>query len=75
MYDDPLTFATNTPQEYQLIYDTLTLAGVSDVDANAWLESARLAGRDSRFTLREQLPASDIWIPMNLSLGDVRRLL
>lgn len=73
--DDPLTFATNTPQEYQLIYDTLTLAGVSDVDARAWLESVRLAGKESRFTLPQQLPTSDLWVPMSLALDGVQRLL
>lgn len=72
--DDPITFATDTLQEYQLIYDTLTLSGVSDADARAWMESARLAGKESRFTLQEQLPISDIWIPMELSLEGVKPL-
>lgn len=49
--DDPITFATGTCEEYQLVYDTLTLAGVSDVEARAWLEDARQAGLDWRFTV------------------------
>lgn len=50
--DDPLTFATTLREEYQLLYDALVLQGNSEV-ANAWLERARSAGLNARFTLPE----------------------
>lgn len=49
--DNPITFSTNTREEYQLVYDTLTLAGLSDVDARSWIEDARESGLESRLTL------------------------
>lgn len=48
--DNPITFCTSTREEYQLVYDTLTLAGLSDHDAQVWIEAARKTGLDSRFT-------------------------
>lgn len=49
--DNPITFSTSTREEYQIVYDTLTLAGLSDVDARRWIEDARESGLESRFTL------------------------
>jgi hypothetical protein len=50
--DDPLTFATTLRQEYQLLYDALVQQGNAEI-ANAWLERARSAGLNARFTLPE----------------------
>lgn len=49
--DDPLTFATTLPHEYQLLFDTLVLSGRSHEEALDWLEHARAAGMRTRFTL------------------------
>ncbi len=49
--DDPITFATSLPDEYQLILDTLTLAGVSSTHALQWIEDARQTGMMARFSL------------------------
>lgn len=57
--DDPLTFATRLPEEYQHLHDALLLAGYSEDEARAWIEAARRAGLDSRFTLRS-MPALKI---------------
>ena len=49
--DDPLTFATTLPHEYQLLFDTIVLSGGSHEEALGWLEHARAAGMRARFTL------------------------
>ena len=49
--DDPLTFATNLPHEYQLLFDTMVLAGQSHEVALGWLDKSRESGMQSRFTL------------------------
>ncbi len=49
--DDPLTFATTLPHEYQLLFDTIVLSGQSHEVALGWLEKAREAGMRARFTL------------------------
>lgn len=53
--DDPITFATSLPEEYQLLADALIEAGVSGPDTDAWLTAARQNGLTSRFTM----PRSD----------------
>ena len=53
--DDPLTFATSLPHEYQFIYDALILRGHSHDQAEEWIEAAREAGMRSRFTLPEEV--------------------
>jgi hypothetical protein len=50
--DDPLTFATNLPQEYQLVHDVLTLTGLSEEQARRWLDQMRATGLENRFTVR-----------------------
>lgn len=50
--DDPLTFATNLPQEYQLMHDALTLTGLSEEQARRWLDRVRTTGLGNRFTVR-----------------------
>jgi hypothetical protein len=49
--DDPLTFATTLPHEYQLLFDALILTGHSHDEAMAWINEAREAGMQARFTL------------------------
>ena len=49
--DDPLTFATTLPNEYQLLFDTIVLRGQSHEVALAWLDNARETGMRARFTL------------------------
>ncbi len=49
--DDPLTFATTLPHEYQLLFDALILMGRSHEEAMRWIDEARDAGMQSRFTL------------------------
>ena len=49
--DDPLTFATTLPHEYQLLFDTIIMDGGSHEDAMSWLDDVREAGLRARFTL------------------------
>jgi hypothetical protein len=49
--DDPVTFATTLREEYQLIEDTLVLAGLPIKTVSAWLDDARNVGLRDRFTL------------------------
>lgn len=53
--DDPLTFATTLPHEYQLLFDALILMGRSHDEAMKWIDDARNAGMQSRFTLPPDL--------------------
>lgn len=53
--DDPLTFATTLPHEYQLLFDALILMGHSHDEAMSWIDEARNAGMQSRFTLSPDL--------------------
>ena len=66
--DDPLTFATTLPQEYQLLFDTIVLSGGSHEEALGWLEQAREAGMRGRFTL----PAHATRVPVGLRPGLAR---
>ncbi|MGH8628061.1 MAG: hypothetical protein ACREYC_23280, partial [Gammaproteobacteria bacterium] len=50
--DDPLTFATNLPEEYQWLLDALMLAGCSEEQARKWLDRVRETGLENRFTVR-----------------------
>lgn len=49
--DDPLTFATTLPHEYQLLFDALILRGHSHEEAMRWIDTARDAGMQARFTI------------------------
>ena len=49
--DDPLTFATTLPHEYQLLFDAIVRSGQSHEVALNWLDAARETGMRSRFTL------------------------
>jgi hypothetical protein len=60
--DDPVVFNCRLPLEYQLLYDALILAGLTDLEAMEWLERVRRTGLERRFTLpvdRETLAALD----------------
>jgi len=47
--DDPATFATTLPEEYQLAYDLLVNDGIAPVEALAWVNQVRHHGLMSRF--------------------------
>jgi hypothetical protein len=49
--DDPLTFATTLPDEYQLLLDTLVLGGLSVDEAREWINDVRRIGLETRFTV------------------------
>jgi hypothetical protein len=49
--DDPITFATNLRQEFQILYDSLILSDHSAEQAEAWIEGVRKAGLTARFTV------------------------
>lgn len=48
--DDPLTFATSLPEEYQVVADSLMLMGQAHDEALAWVHRARKTGLKARFT-------------------------
>ena len=49
--DDPLTFATTLPHEYQLLFDAIVRSDESHEVALNWLDEARKTGMRARFTL------------------------
>ena len=49
--DDPLTFATTLPHEYQLLFDAIVRSGETHEVALNWLDAARETGMRARFTL------------------------
>jgi hypothetical protein len=48
--DDPLVFNSSLPMEYQLLFDALLLAGLTDAEALEWLDRVRRTGMERRFT-------------------------
>jgi hypothetical protein len=48
--DDPLVFNSSLPMEYQLLFDALLLAGLTDAEALEWLDRVRRTGVERRFT-------------------------
>ena len=64
--DDPLIFATDLPNEYQLLRDTLINAGVSDDQTMKWLEEVRNKGFETRFTLKKNDPQNPFNKPKRL---------
>jgi hypothetical protein len=48
--DDPITFATDLRQEYQLVYDALVTTGCSAHQALGWVDRVRADGLAARFT-------------------------
>lgn len=59
--DDPLTFATDLRAEYQLVHDTLVLAGCSEAEAGEWIDAARKTGLAYRFTVPWQPLPAGVW--------------
>lgn len=59
--DDPLVFNCRLPREYQLLFDSLLLAGLTDTEALHWLDRVRRNGMERRFTVphREKLFAAE----------------
>ena len=49
--DNPLTFTTTLPLEYQLLFDALVLSGLSQEEAQRWLRRVLEDGLHARFTL------------------------
>ena len=68
--DDPLTFATDLRAEYQLIHDTLVLAGRSEAEAGEWTDAARKTGLGYRFTVPWQSLPLDVWKAHNANPAD-----
>jgi hypothetical protein len=48
--DDPLVFNCRLPGEYQLLFDALLLAGLTDLETMDWLDRVRRNGLERRFT-------------------------
>lgn len=61
--DDPITFSTSLPEEYQLLANALSAASVSGRRIDAWIEGARQCGLTSRFTLERS--AADLRTPVH----------
>jgi len=53
--DDPLVFATDLRQEYQLLHDTLVQSGKTSYQANTVIDRLRAASMAARFTLPSTL--------------------
>ncbi len=49
--DDPVTFNSHLRLEYQCLHDALLLGGLSEDQAQQWLEQARLCSLDHRFSI------------------------
>ena len=60
--DDPVTFATSLPREYELLYDFLVGSPlVGESDARSWVDQVRQSGLDARFTLPLQVTTRERW--------------
>ena len=49
--DDPVVFNSHLRQEYQNLFDAMMMAGHSEEEARRWIDRAREAGLESRFTV------------------------
>jgi adenosine deaminase len=67
--DDPVVFNCRLPLEYQLLYDTLIVAGLTDLEAMEWLERVRRTGLERRFTVRTHKNELESLLDIQLS-GD-----
>jgi len=67
--DDPLVFNSSLPMEYQLLFDALLLAGLTDAEALEWLDRVRRTGMERRFTVPGVTPA-DLFRLENLAPMD-----
>src|SRR5262249_38321567 len=61
--DDPVTFATRLPEEYQLLWDAMVDGNISAYAADEWIEKARQTGTTSRFTVKRST------LPLRTHLG------
>lgn len=52
--DDPITFATTLPEEYQLAYDLLVNDGIAPVEALEWVNRVRRHSLSSRFVCTQR---------------------
>ncbi|MGE3725103.1 MAG: hypothetical protein AB7I41_06105 [Candidatus Sericytochromatia bacterium] len=62
--DDPITFSTNLPQEYELLYHVLHEKKVGREEARQWLNKIRQTGLNARFTLsfgQDNRDANIVW--------------
>lgn len=62
--DDPLVFNCRLPGEYQLLFDALAQAGLTDAEAMTWLDHVRRSGLERRFT-EDTIPAEDLFAVVN----------
>ncbi|MEV0614082.1 hypothetical protein AB0I81_12230 [Nonomuraea sp. NPDC050404] len=62
--DDPLVFNSNLAGEYQLLFDSLVLAGLTDSQALDWLDKVRRTGLERRFSMPPQ-PARNVFDVVN----------
>jgi hypothetical protein len=53
--DNPLTFATTLPHEYQLLFDAMVLGEKTHEVAVKWIDEVREAGMRTRFTLAQDV--------------------
>jgi hypothetical protein len=53
--DNPLTFATTLPHEYQLLFDAIVLGEETHEVAVKWIDEVREAGMRARFTLAPEV--------------------
>ncbi len=49
--DDPFPFATNLPEEYKFLYDSLILPGKSHAETRIWLQAIQQSRMAARFTV------------------------
>ena len=49
--DDPVVFSTDLRQEYQRVFDALITAGLSNEQAERWVDETRASGLNCRFTI------------------------
>jgi len=66
--DDPLTFATTLPQEYQLLHDALVRDGASASQAEQWIDEVRRAGMTRKFTVPRSTLSLTAPIPVSARL-------
>lgn len=68
--DDPLVFNSSLPMEYQLLFDSLLLAGLTDAEALEWLDRVRRTGMERRFTT-PGVTTADLFALENLAPMDM----
>jgi hypothetical protein len=68
--DDPITFATNLQNEYQLVFDAMTQSGMSADECDAWIDDVRKAGLHNRFTIR--CSHDNLLLPFTLERSPLR---